>query len=430
MSRSPVAGPVSDPALSSPRRYRRSASLSHPRGTVRSSELRAPVVAVAELLLVVQGVPARVPVLLPRAAARAALARGPARARSCTGRSSSSSTARPTSARSTPRSPTSTAPGVELATHPEFADLELTDEEWAHVPRRRRAARPRATSSSRTPAPCDPIGLELKLEADLGRVRLRGIIDRLELDENGELVVTDYKTGSVPSELWEAKSLSGVHIYALLCERMLGRRPARVQLFYLSKPEAIIATPTDQSIRGVERKTAAMSSAIATACERDDFRPRPGRLCDFCTFKPYCPAHGGDPLDAAELRGPGTVIAPTALRLRQRRERCLRRVEAERGARSAAGVVASAARRAAAGSAGCSARRRAGGALGRRRPRSPPVRPPRTASNSRPFAVEGGHQRDRLSRRRHVRARRTSTPASANARARSSNVLGGHDAAR
>jgi len=86
---------------------------------------------------------------------------------------------------------------------------------------------------------------------------------------------------------------------------------ARVQLYYLSRPEAIIATPTDQSITGVERKTVAMASAIASSCARDDFRPHPGRLCDFCTFRPYCPAHGGDPLDAAELRGPGTVIAPT-----------------------------------------------------------------------------------------------------------------------
>jgi hypothetical protein len=33
-------------------------------------------------------------------------------------------------------------------------------------------------------------------------------------------------------------------------------------------------------------------------------------LCDFCAFKPYCPAHGGDPIDAAELHGPGTVITP------------------------------------------------------------------------------------------------------------------------
>jgi putative RecB family exonuclease len=197
---------------------------------------------------------------------------------------------------------------IELAPHPDFADLDLTDEEWATF-----------DSDAETlvqkyfqledPRTVRPIGLELKLEANLGPTRLRGIIDRLELDEHGEFVVTDYKTGSVPSEFWEAKSLNGVHMYALLCERMLGRRPARVQLFYLSKPEAIIATPTDQSIKGVERRTTAMYQAIAQACERDDFRPRPGRLCDFCTFKPYCPAHGGDPLDAAELRGPGTMIS-------------------------------------------------------------------------------------------------------------------------
>jgi putative RecB family exonuclease len=196
----------------------------------------------------------------------------------------------------------------ELAPHPEFADLELTDEEWAAFDADSEALL-RKYFELEDPRSIRPIGLELKLQADLGNVRLRGVIDRLELDEHGELVVTDYKTGSVPSELWEAKSLSGVHIYALLCERMLGRRPARVQLYYLSKPEAIIATPTDQSIVGVERRTVAMWSAIARSCERDDFRPHPGRLCDFCTFKPYCPAHGGDPLDAAELRGPGTVIA-------------------------------------------------------------------------------------------------------------------------
>ena len=64
-------------------------------------------------------------------------------------------------------------------------------------------------------------------------------------------------------------------------------------------------------IAGSESGRQAVPRAIAQACERDDFRPRPGRLCDFCTFKPYCPAHGGDPLDAAELRGPGTMISPS-----------------------------------------------------------------------------------------------------------------------
>ena len=233
-----------------------------------------------------------------------------ARARWSTGRWSCSSTVPPTSARSTPRWPISPRPGS--SSRPTPTSPTSTS--------RRRSGPASTPTPSRwcakyfeleDPRTVRPIGLELKLEADLGRTRLRGIIDRLELDEHGEFVVTDYKTGSVPSELWEAKSLSGVHMYALLCERMLGRRPARVQLFYLSKPEAIIATPTDQSIRGVERRTAALYDAIANACSRDDFQPKPGRLCDFCTFKPYCPAHGGDPVDALELRGPGTVIEPS-----------------------------------------------------------------------------------------------------------------------
>jgi putative RecB family exonuclease len=146
---------------------------------------------------------------------------------------------------------------------------------------------------------------------ELERVRLRGIIDRLELDGDGELVVTDYKTGSVPNEYAENARLEGVRIYAFLCERMLGRRPTRVQLYFLSKPEAIIARPTEQSVVGVERRTDALWSAIARACERDDFRPHPGPLCQYCTFQPYCPAYGGDPAQAVELRGPGEVIEPS-----------------------------------------------------------------------------------------------------------------------
>ena len=149
-----------------------------------------------------------------------------------------------------------------------------------------------------------PIGLELFLSTPLdaaGRVALRGIIDRLELDEDGELVVTDYKTGKAPSERFEQGRLTGVHFYSYLCERMFGRRPARIQLLYLAEPMAIIATPSDQSTRGLERKVGAIWQAIERACERDDFRPKPGALCSWCSFKDYCPAFGGDPTRATEL---------------------------------------------------------------------------------------------------------------------------------
>ena len=63
---------------------------------------------------------------------------------------------------------------------------------------------------------------------------------------------------------------------------------------YLADPVAIIATPTDRSTRGVERKLAAVWTAVERACEREDFRPNPSRLCDWCGFKAYCPSFGGD----------------------------------------------------------------------------------------------------------------------------------------
>jgi putative RecB family exonuclease len=144
------------------------------------------------------------------------------------------------------------------------------------------------------PTAITPIGIELKLEVELGGIKLRGIIDRLELDADGELVVTDYKTGRAPGERQEQQRLSGVAFYSLLCERLFGRRPAKVQLLYLADPLAIIATPNDRSTRGVERKLAAVWTAVERACEREDFRPNPSRLCDWCAFKAYCPSFGGD----------------------------------------------------------------------------------------------------------------------------------------
>ena len=154
------------------------------------------------------------------------------------------------------------------------------------------------------------IGMEVLLEARLGGMRLRGIIDRLELDGDGELVVTDYKTGRSPSVNFEANRLSGVHFYAYLCQRTFGRRPARVQLLYLGDPVAISTIPSEQSIRGLEVRAGAVWTAVERACERDDFRPSPGRLCDWCSFQAWCPAFGGDPAQAPGRAGHVTAPAP------------------------------------------------------------------------------------------------------------------------
>lgn len=148
-----------------------------------------------------------------------------------------------------------------------------------------------------------PIGLELRLEAPVGDLALVGIIDRLELDEDGELVVTDYKTGRAPSDRYEQAKMGGIHFYSLLCEELFGKRPARIQLLHLHEPVTITAIPTDQSTRGLRTRVGALWQAISRACEREDFRPKPGPLCGWCSFQAWCPSHGGDPARAAVEAG-------------------------------------------------------------------------------------------------------------------------------
>lgn len=148
------------------------------------------------------------------------------------------------------------------------------------------------------PARVEPIGLELRLEAEVGSLRLRGIIDRLER-RDGELVVTDYKTGRAPSVNWEQKSLAGVHFYSFLCQAVFGRRPAAIRLMYLKTGETIEATPSERSVKFLVTRTTAVWRAIEKACVDGDFRPRPSALCASCTFQRWCPSFGGDPAQAA-----------------------------------------------------------------------------------------------------------------------------------
>ena len=140
------------------------------------------------------------------------------------------------------------------------------------------------------PTTVQTIGVELGVEIESDGLRLRGIIDRLDIGPDGALTVVDYKTGRAPSERYEQGKMGGVQTYALLCEKVLGRPPAEVRLLHLRDPVAITAVATPQTIRGQQRRTSAVWNAIERACVNEDFRPKVGPLCQFCHFKPSCPA--------------------------------------------------------------------------------------------------------------------------------------------
>ena len=146
------------------------------------------------------------------------------------------------------------------------------------------------------PRRLEPAERELYVEALLdSRLLLRGFVDRLDIAPDGAIRVVDYKSGRSPSEFFEAKALFQMKFYALVIWRTRGVLPAMLQLVYLGNAEMLRHVPDEADLLATERKVEAIWQAIRRAEESGDWRPSPGRLCDWCSFHELCPAFGGTP---------------------------------------------------------------------------------------------------------------------------------------
>ncbi|HKR49843.1 MAG TPA: PD-(D/E)XK nuclease family protein [Pseudonocardiaceae bacterium] len=145
-----------------------------------------------------------------------------------------------------------------------------------------------------TPEACEVL-VETELAAGDKPLLLRGYIDRLDVAPTGEIRVVDYKSGSAPREILEAKALFQMKFYALVLLRIRGVVPRQLRLLYLADRQVLSYTPDEAELVRFERTLTAIWSAILRAAHTGDFRPNPSRMCDWCDHKPRCPAFGGTP---------------------------------------------------------------------------------------------------------------------------------------
>ncbi|WP_354588198.1 PD-(D/E)XK nuclease family protein [Janibacter sp. UYMM211] len=145
------------------------------------------------------------------------------------------------------------------------------------------------------PTLLEPHERESRVEVEVDGLRLRGIIDRLDVAPTGEVRVVDYKTGRSPSERFEGRALFQMRFYALIIWRSTGRVPDLLQLVYLRDAQVIRYSPDEADLLALERNVRAVSAAIQRAHESGDWRPSPSRLCSWCDFRALCPAFGGTP---------------------------------------------------------------------------------------------------------------------------------------
>jgi putative RecB family exonuclease len=138
------------------------------------------------------------------------------------------------------------------------------------------------------------VATEQRLEASLGGTPVVGVIDRVDrVDEDNSLEIVDYKTGKVPTRRYAAQKLRQGHLYAALYEAAGLVRPARLRMLFVTHRESLVAEVTDASIAAAVARVRDRRDEIDEAFASDHFPAQRGPLCNWCTFRPICPAFAG-----------------------------------------------------------------------------------------------------------------------------------------
>jgi putative RecB family exonuclease len=169
------------------------------------------------------------------------------------------------------------------------------------------------------PRDANVVALEKWVTAPLGEFELTGYIDRLERDARG-LVVVDYKAAKPKKAEWSTDYLRQLTLYALMCEVQMNETPHQVRIFYLgggkdehTRDDRVVTQEvTSATIDAVRDDARRVFSGLGTARATDGFATNVTKLCDWCDYRQWCPAHGGDKASAK-----AETTATVALRRRE-----------------------------------------------------------------------------------------------------------------
>ncbi len=144
-----------------------------------------------------------------------------------------------------------------------------------------------------------PLDRELDMLEELEGMTLRGILDRMDEDDDGELIILDYKTGKAPPQRFSEPAFFAMKIYAALIRHMTGRTPKELHLLYLTGPTRLVREISEATVDNILVEVRQLWDAINDSLETGVWEPVPHRLCDWCFFQNQCPAFAnGDPREA------------------------------------------------------------------------------------------------------------------------------------
>lgn len=134
--------------------------------------------------------------------------------------------------------------------------------------------------------PSGQLGVELALFSDFNGIPVRAFADLVCYDNNGELAVVDFKTGS-------GMPVTGMQLglYATLVEILFGVRPTAGYFYDARKG---VMCKVDDVHRWTKPVFDHLFGKFAIAIEHEIFLPNVGMMCSSCGVRNYCYAVSGN----------------------------------------------------------------------------------------------------------------------------------------
>ena len=145
------------------------------------------------------------------------------------------------------------------------------------------------------PKTLEPLEQERWVRGSIEDLNLRGILDRMDEDKDGNLVIVDYKSGKSPLAKYKEPRFFALKLYALLIRDELGVTPVELKLIYLKNSTINTLKVTDAMLDEAKVEILKIWEDIKKAFEENNFPATKNNLCkDWCYYKPICPLFNDD----------------------------------------------------------------------------------------------------------------------------------------
>ena len=145
------------------------------------------------------------------------------------------------------------------------------------------------------PKTLEPLEQERWVRGSIEDLNLRGILDRMDEDKDGNLVIVDYKSGKSPLAKYKEPRFFALKLYALLIRDELGVTPVELKLIYLKNSTIHTLKVTDAMLDEAKVEILKIWEDIKKAFEENNFPATKNNLCkDWCYYKRICPLFNDD----------------------------------------------------------------------------------------------------------------------------------------